>query len=151
MKRLSVNYPDLVDSFVRSKNNCAIYNSSACDYFPQSNDFYFRHNSPTWIDITITIFIVGKTETCVNRRLEDNSDVFSGFLWHEIKQCYADGFKDYLLSWNNIVDSCMNILYLSSFALKYYVFYEVRRNICVSRSHDASKPIEQDGFVLEIT
>ena len=48
-----------------------------------------------------------------------------GFLWHEIKQAYSDGFQDYLLSWNNIVDSCMNILYLSSFALKYYVIYQV--------------------------
>ena len=49
-----------------------------------------------------------------------------GFLWHEIKQGYTDGLKDYLLSWNNIVDSCMNILYLSSFALKYYVFFKVK-------------------------
>ncbi|CAF0834169.1 unnamed protein product [Adineta ricciae] len=123
MKRLSVNYPDLVNSFVKSKNNCAIYNSSACDYFPQSNDFYFRHNSPTWIDITITIFIVG-------------------FLWHEIKQCYTDGFKDYLLSWNNIVDSCMNILYLSSFALKYYVFYEVTNAISILSSNGFGLRIE---------
>ncbi len=51
---------------------------------------------------------------------------FLGFLWHEIKQCYQDGLKDYLLSWNNIIDLCMNILYLASFTLKYYVFYEVR-------------------------
>ena len=52
--------------------------------------------------------------------------LFLGFLWHEIKQGYTDGLKDYLLSWNNIVDSCMNILYLSSFALKYYVFIKVK-------------------------
>jgi hypothetical protein len=50
---------------------------------------------------------------------------FLGFIWHEIKQAYNDGFQDYLLSWNNIVDSCMSILYLSSFALKYYVIGKV--------------------------
>jgi hypothetical protein len=48
-----------------------------------------------------------------------------GFFWREIKQAYNDGIQDYLLSWNNIVDSCTSVLYMSSFALKYYVIYRV--------------------------
>ncbi|CAF2912362.1 unnamed protein product [Rotaria sp. Silwood2] len=80
-----------------------------CDIYP-NDDLVFRAHKPTWIDITISVFVVG-------------------FLWHEIKQAYNDGLQDYFLSWNNIVDSCMNILYLSSFALKYYVIYQVRNNL----------------------
>ncbi|UJR30483.1 hypothetical protein I4U23_018016 [Adineta vaga] len=123
MIRLSANYPKIVESFIQARNFCEIYNSSACYYFPRNNDFYFRHHSPTWIDITISIFILG-------------------FLWHEIKQCYIDGLKDYLLSWNNIVDSCMNILYLSSFALKYYVFYEVQNSTNILNSNRFDLRIE---------
>jgi len=81
------------------------FNLTNCTIFPSGN-IVFRSTTPTWIDITISVFVIG-------------------FLWHEIKQAYNDGFQDYLLSWNNIVDSCMNILYLCSFALKYYVIIQV--------------------------
>ena len=55
---------------------------------------------------------------------------YTGFLWHEAKQIYEDGLKDYLLQWNNIIDSCMIVLYASSFVLKYYtiVFVNFKRN-----------------------
>ncbi|CAF4832795.1 unnamed protein product [Rotaria sp. Silwood1] len=105
-KRLSTLHPNISLALNQSITNAN--NSSAikdCDIYPD-DDLYFRANKPTWIDITISVFVVG-------------------FLWHEIKQAYNDGLQDYFLSWNNIVDSCMNILYLSSFALKYYVIYQV--------------------------
>ncbi|CAF1556535.1 unnamed protein product [Rotaria magnacalcarata] len=106
LTKLSVRYPGLSLALNQSLTNA--HNSSNgfdCDIYPD-DDLYFRANRPTWIDITISVFVIG-------------------FLWHEIKQAYNDGLQDYFLSWNNIVDSCMNILYLSSFALKYYVIYQV--------------------------
>ena len=69
-----------------------------------------------------------------------------GFLWHEIKQAYGDGLKDYVLSWNNIVDSSMNILYLSSFALKYYVFFEVSRSCSTGKRRVRLKPMQPDSI-----
>ncbi|CAF1249920.1 unnamed protein product, partial [Didymodactylos carnosus] len=103
--KLSDYNPNISMALQNSISQCktSLYN---CTYIPEYSDFYFRKQSPTWSDVAISIFVIG-------------------FLWHEIKQIYIDGIKDYLLSWNNIVDSCMNILYLSSFALKYYVFIEV--------------------------
>ncbi|CAF3484392.1 unnamed protein product [Rotaria sp. Silwood1] len=107
LKRLINIYPNLTQLLNDTINLCQNTYSNSCTYYPQNYDFYFRQSTPTWIDIAITVFVIG-------------------FLWHEIKQGYTDGLKDYLLSWNNIVDSCMNILYISSFALKYYVFFKVR-------------------------
>ncbi|CAF3440747.1 unnamed protein product [Rotaria socialis] len=107
MKRLKDIYPNVSDALNQSIALCDSIYTNACIYCPLDDDFYFRQSTPTWIDIAITIFVVG-------------------FLWHEIKQAYTDGLNDYLLSWNNIVDSCMNVLYISSFALKYYVFFKVR-------------------------
>ncbi|CAF0978236.1 unnamed protein product [Adineta steineri] len=120
--QLRVNYPAISLALNQTIESCQNNSTSNnCLYYP-IDDFFFRLNTPTWIDIAITIFIVG-------------------FLWHEIKQGYIDGLKDYLLSWNNIVDSCMNILYLSSFALKYYVFYQVTVAI---------RTIQKEDFIDDI-
>ncbi|CAF0823158.1 unnamed protein product [Rotaria sordida] len=107
LKRFENIYPDLPQVLNETIYLCQTTYSNICTYYPQDNDFYFRQSTPTWIDIAISVFVIG-------------------FLWHEIKQAYTDGLKDYLLSWNNIVDSCMNVLYISSFALKYYVFFKVQ-------------------------
>jgi len=106
LARLSISKPNVSRLLNKTIDLCKYNYSNRCLYYPQVDDFYYRHYTPTWIDIAITVFVIG-------------------FLWHEIKQGYMDGLKDYLLSWNNIVDSCMNILYISSFALKYYVFFKV--------------------------
>lgn len=49
-----------------------------------------------------------------------------GLIWQEIKQLYNNGAKDYLRSWNNIFNSLMNVIYVSSFGLKYYTMIMVR-------------------------
>ncbi|CAF0736641.1 unnamed protein product [Rotaria sordida] len=106
LKRLSSNYSHISIALNRSMTNANnLSNPDECYLYPNV-DLIFRADRPTWIDITISVFVIG-------------------FLWHEIKQAYNDGLQDYFLSWNNIIDSCMNILYLSSFALKYYVIYQV--------------------------
>ncbi|CAF1291792.1 unnamed protein product [Adineta steineri] len=112
------------------------YSNSTCRIYPVPN-FVFRADKPTWIDITISVFVFG-------------------FLWREIKQAYNDGLQDYLLSWNNIVDSCTTILYISSFALKYYVIFQVKesRKILdnenfqgdVGRLCDLSKTAQEDIY-----
>ncbi len=104
--QLQTSYSNISEALSHSITLCEQNYSNSCYIYPAFSDFYFRHNTPTWIDIAITIYVIG-------------------FLWHEIKQGYIDGLKDYLLSWNNIVDSCMNILYIASFGLKYYVFFKV--------------------------
>ena len=102
-------YPNLSKALNHSIELCQQVNyTNSCVIYPPDDDLFYRQNTPTWIDIAITVFVVG-------------------FLSHEFKQAFIDGLKDYLLSWNNIVDSCMNILYLSSFALKYYVFFKVEK------------------------
>lgn len=39
---------------------------------------------------------------------------------------YLYGIKDYLRSWNSIFNSLMNVIYVSSFGLKYYTMIVVR-------------------------
>jgi hypothetical protein len=73
------------------------------------SDFSIRIDRPSSLDIAITIWIIG-------------------LIWQEIKILYTYGIKDYLRSWNNIVNSSMNILYVSSFGLKYYTMFVVSLN-----------------------
>jgi hypothetical protein len=53
----------------------------------------------------------------------------TGFIWHEIKQAFSDGLKDYLSSTQNLFDLIMIILYSVSFALKYYTIFLVRSHM----------------------
>lgn len=69
-------------------------------------DFSIRRDCPSAIDIFITIFIFG-------------------FIWQEVKQVFYYGIRDYLGSWNNMVSCLMNVLYFSSFGLKYYTMHVV--------------------------
>ncbi len=69
-------------------------------------NFYMRQSSPNTLDIFITIWLVG-------------------FFWHEAKQIIHEGLKNYLKSWQNMLNSTMNIIYLTSFILKYYTIVEV--------------------------
>ncbi len=46
-------------------------------------------------------------------------------MWQELRKVITGGVKDYFLSWNNVVNSVQNILYVASFSLKYYAMYMV--------------------------
>lgn len=59
-----------------------------------------------------------------------------GLIWQEVKNAFHYGFRDYLSSWNNIFNSIMNILYVSSFSLKYYSIIAVR--MAKSKALDAN-------------
>jgi hypothetical protein len=75
-------------------------------YHFKLNDFFIRMHKPSELDVTLTIMIIGLT-------------------WQEIKKMYCFGFREYVMSWNNIVSAFMNILYLASFGLKYYTMIVV--------------------------
>jgi hypothetical protein len=47
----------------------------------------------------------------------------------EIKHIYFYGIGAYLRSWNNILNSVMNVLYIASFGLNYYTMAHVRQKI----------------------
>lgn len=69
-------------------------------------NFFFRENRPTGLEITISVWILGQT-------------------WHEIKQLMTYGINDYFYSSTNTFNLCMNVLYLSSFGLKYHTMLVV--------------------------
>jgi hypothetical protein len=39
-----------------------------------------------------------------------------------MKHIFQEGFNNYLLQTNHLIDLCMDFLYVLSFAVKYYVF-----------------------------
>lgn len=101
IEKFSTRYPSYYENFTNYMSNQQL------KYKFFEFDFYIRSSFPSNIDIAITIWIVG-------------------LAWHEIKQVYQDGLRDYLLSINNIIDLCMIILYIGSFTLKYYSIFLVR-------------------------
>ncbi|CAF0718901.1 unnamed protein product [Brachionus calyciflorus] len=104
LQKFSSLYPSYYVNFTNYINNENI------SYKFFESDFYIRPSFPSNIDMVLTIWIIG-------------------LAWHEIKQIYQDGIRDYLLSVNNIIDSCMIVLYLGSFALKYYAIFSVNINL----------------------
>lgn len=131
LKRLSDQYPNISAALRNASQYKSMNNLTDCLIYP-NDDLYFRFDRPTSIDIIISVFVIGKRSIWKSSSLI-NAFFFLGFFWHELKQAYNDGLRDYLLSWNNIVDSCMNILYISSFALKYYVIIRVSFNWDLTR------------------
>ena len=63
-------------------------------------------------------------------------------VWHEVKQIYSDGFKDYLLSINNVIDLAMMAMYVASFALKYYTILVVRHEMNRVESNEFWRVVE---------
>jgi hypothetical protein len=96
-------FPGYVDNFT------AYVNSNLTYTFPQT-DFYIRSSFPSKVDLAITIWLIGLT-------------------WHELKQIWHYSAREYLRSASNILDSCMITLYAGSFALKYYTFFMVSRQL----------------------
>lgn len=82
-------------------------NQSSFSYEFILDDFHMRKNTPSFIDLLITLYVIG-------------------FVWQEFKKIFYFGFRDYFNSWNNIVNAIQLVLYISSFGLKYYTMYLVR-------------------------
>jgi hypothetical protein len=59
LTRLSVNYTNIASALNQSKLD-AIDNNQTVDDISPNHDFFFRANRPTWIDITISVFVIGK-------------------------------------------------------------------------------------------
>ena len=68
--------------------------------FPAS-DFYIRDSSPSFIDYIICIWVLGLS-------------------LRECKKLFIYGARDYLFSWNNVLVSITHLLFICSYALKYY-------------------------------
>ncbi len=62
LDRLAVDYPDVSDSLNISIGLCQTTYSNNCVIYPHDDDMYFRPNKPTWIDIAITVFVVGNNK-----------------------------------------------------------------------------------------
>ena len=63
-------------------------------------------------------------------------------VWHEVKQIYSDGFKDYLMSINNVIDLSMMAMYVASFGLKYYTIFLVRHEMNRVESNEFWRVVE---------
>jgi hypothetical protein len=63
-------------------------------------DFYIRSNKPSNLDILICIWVVG-------------------LIINDIKYIYLNGFRNYFLSWNNILNSVIFSLLIASYGLKF--------------------------------
>ncbi len=73
--------------------------------FPAS-DFYIRQINPEFIEIGVMIYLLG-------------------MLLREFKKVILNGVKEYVFSWNNLFISLITILFICSFALKYYTNIQV--------------------------
>ena len=60
----------------------------------------------------------------------------SGLVWQEIKIIVNYGMKDYLRSWNNVINFITNSIYVASFTLKVICFFKV--NARLERVNDSS-------------
>ena len=60
MKRLSLIYPNITLGLNQSILLCQTTFNGSCAVYPPDDDFIFRHSSPTWIDIAITVFVIGE-------------------------------------------------------------------------------------------
>ena len=109
-------------------DNYMTYYNSNTSYFRRHtfSDLYIRADRPSELDIMINIWLIGWLKKWKKNFFFDKSNLFcKGLIWHEIKQIYNDGLREYLRSSKNIVNSTMNVLYLASFGMKYYTIIEV--------------------------
>jgi hypothetical protein len=109
----SISFSTLLNSSNLWQNYTYIQQKSQTDNFKyifELKDFHIRKSTPSFVDILITVWVLG-------------------LIWQEFIKIHLIGFKDYLNSWTNIVNSAMNILYVASFGLRYYTMYVVRLDI----------------------
>lgn len=92
-------------------------------------DFYVRKEAPTALEFIITIWIMGNCSSIVLRSKSLHIFRYQGLIWHEIKNVYSYGIKEYMRSWNNVVNSINSVLYFCSFGLRYYTLMLVKINI----------------------
>ena len=81
------------------------------------SNFYVRKNTPSNLDIVITVWIVGQT-------------------LHEMKHLIEWGIYNYLYSSTNTVNLCMNVLYVSSYSISYSVMFLVRQSLAEVKTED---------------
>ena len=75
-------------------------------YDLELDDFYIRPKEPDVLDILIALWI-------------------AGLIWQECRKAYKYGLRDYLRSFKNILNCIMNMFYVASFVLKYYLMVVV--------------------------
>lgn len=61
LKSLSRDFPNISKALNESITSCQNQFKDKCFYYPFKDDFVFRQNTPTVIDVAITIYVVGKT------------------------------------------------------------------------------------------
>ena len=93
--KFSDSYPTLVENFTKYVNNDNLL------YRFMQKDFYMRSTFPGNLDFVITLWIIS-------------------LFWHELKEFCQNGYADYFLNTSNLVDLCMLVLYICSYAIKYY-------------------------------
>ena len=114
----STKFADFESSTQKFSSIFPKYTSNMTDYVNRSdlgyryfnNDFYLRPSAPGYLDVILTIWIVG-------------------FIWHEFKQLWSDGLRDYFMSTNNMFDLTMIVFYAASYALKFYTIFLVRSHL----------------------
>lgn len=89
------------------KNYTHYINNKELTYRFPARDMYIRRDAPSYIDITVCIWIVG-------------------LCFREIKKIYNYGLREYLSSWNNILITIMHVLLLCSYALKFFSIITIR-------------------------
>ncbi len=85
-------------------------------------DFVIRDKFPTKIDIIISIWIIGLT-------------------WHELKQLFKLKIFEYLYSPINVFNFCLNILFITSYCLKFHTMLVVSNKF---------EQIKTDDFWLKV-
>ena len=75
-------------------------------YKYDEQDFFIRRNEPSYGDIVLSVWVFG-------------------LIINEFKLVYQYGFKEYFLSWSNLVNAAMYFLFFASFSLKYYTMIYV--------------------------
>jgi hypothetical protein len=96
--------------------------------FPNT-DFYIRGNLPSNFDYTINLWVIGNGNFFNFSFFMIKKLIIIGFLWLESQKMYHNGFKHYFLSWSNIFNFKMSVLYLAYFGLKYYTMIIVSLNL----------------------
>lgn len=100
-EKLSVIFSQYYPYYLRYINN-----TNLTYRFP-ATDMYIRRDMPYFIDIIICIWVFG---LCLR----------------ESKKLFVYGVKEYVISVNNILVSVMHLLFICSYALKYYTVVMVR-------------------------
>ena len=106
------------------------YNNQMLTYRFPASDMYMRNEMPSQIDYIICVWLIGTQKFQFNLQLICIITLlcinFLGLILREIRKLIKYGFRNYLFSWTNILITVMHILFIFSYALKYYTKYRVK-------------------------